>query len=64
MAKNRKEREVPSCLFNMVGRSSRCTGYHFEDFALSVFDAHVAAGDADGFCDRMTGRQGPAGLDS
>ena len=45
--KNRKEREVPSCLFNMVGRSERCEGYHFEDFALSVVDAQRAAGEVD-----------------
>lgn len=45
--KNHKEREVPSCLFNMVGRSERCEGYHFEDFALSVVDAQRAAGEVD-----------------
>lgn len=34
-------------MFNMVGRSPRCTGYRFEDFALSVVDAQRAAGEID-----------------
>lgn len=45
--KNQQEREVPSCLFKMVGRSERCEGYYFEDFALSVVDAQRAAGQVD-----------------
>ena len=47
IAKCLSEREVPSCMFNMVGRSARCSGYRFEDFALSVVDAQRASGETD-----------------
>lgn len=46
IAKNMRGREVPSCLFKMVGRSERCEGYRFEDFALSVIDAGLLDADA------------------
>lgn len=44
IAKNQAQREVPSCLFKLVGRSERCEGWHFEDFALSVVEAARAEG--------------------
>ncbi len=44
IAKNQAQREVPSCLFKLVGRSERCEGWYFEDFALSVVGAAHAEG--------------------
>ena len=31
--KNMKEREIPSCFFNMVGNADELESFHFEDFA-------------------------------
>ena len=44
IAKNQAQREVPSCLFKLVGRSSKCEGWFFEDFSLSVVEAARAEG--------------------
>lgn len=38
IAKNRREREVPSCLFNMLDLKHKPEGYHFEDFAKAVLE--------------------------
>lgn len=36
IAKNLKEREIPSCFFNMLDLPEKPTAYHFEDFARAV----------------------------
>ena len=36
IAKNLKEREIPSCFFNLVETEHIGKGYKFEDFANSV----------------------------
>ena len=38
MAKNLKEREIPSCFFNLVEAGYTGAGYKFEDFAKSVMN--------------------------
>ena len=40
--KNQREREVPSCLFNMVGNAEELDSFHFEDFARLVMEAEGA----------------------
>ena len=34
--KNLKEREIPSCFFNLVGSAAELSSFHFEDFAEYV----------------------------
>ncbi len=36
IAKNLREREIPSCFFNLVGYPENAGSYHFEDFAGAV----------------------------
>ena len=38
IAKNLKEREIPSCFFNMVETEHTAPGYKFEDFAKTVLN--------------------------
>lgn len=38
IAKNLKQREVPSCFFNLVETERKGKGYKFEDFANRVLD--------------------------
>lgn len=36
--KNLREREIPSCFFNLVGDASELRSFHFEDFAKYVLE--------------------------
>ncbi len=36
IAKNLREREIPSCFFNLVGYPENAGSYRFEDFARAV----------------------------
>lgn len=36
IAKNLKQREIPSCFFNLVDKGYNCGGYSFEDFSKLV----------------------------
>ena len=39
IAKNQREREIPSCFFNLVEKEHTAAGYSFAEFADSVMKA-------------------------
>ncbi|ERI05105.1 hypothetical protein HMPREF9069_01027 [Atopobium sp. oral taxon 810 str. F0209] len=43
IAKNLKEKEIPSCFFNLVGDAAEESSFFFEDFARLVLKKDAAS---------------------
>ena len=41
VAKNLREREIPSCFFHKAGGEKPTEGWHFEDFAALIAAGHA-----------------------